>query len=341
MNDKFFLSGDLNQILSETESELMTLRHARIVITGASGFIGRWLSKTLIEANKEFSLGLELLLFGRKTLPILSYENSSKILWKSHNFYESKKALNFGFTHAFHASTPSNVHTGSAEIHKIKGVALNSFESLLDDAELSGNRPNLVHLSSGGVYEDSHNYKIYPVSEFKKIREIDENFNYTSTKLALETKINIATENNVIKGSNPRLFAFYGPHLPTDVHFAIGNFIKNAINGEPIEIKGNSATIRSYMYPVDLVTLLMKILVNPTSSPINVGSVNQMTILDAARRISSVFGDTKLNISKVVENPTSYFPSMLVAEKMYNFKELVTFEDGLERWKTWLEMQPR
>jgi hypothetical protein len=66
-----------------------------------------------------------------------------------------------------------------------------------------------------------------------------------------------------------------------------------------------------------------------------------MTILDAARRISSVFGDTKLNISKVVENPTSYFPSMLVAEKMYNFKELVTFEDGLERWKTWLEMQPR
>ncbi|WP_368359675.1 hypothetical protein [Marinitoga lauensis] len=38
-----------------------------------------------------------------------------------------------------------------------------------------------------------------------------------------------------------RGFAFVGPYLQLNLHYAIGNFIKNAINNEPIVIKSDGS----------------------------------------------------------------------------------------------------
>ena len=296
MNKNYFLPQDISQIINSTELDLLKLKNARIVITGASGFIGRWIAKTLIEANKELSLDLNLLLVSGKTQPTLDSKNSPKVVWKSIDFTSSIQDLNFGFTHGIHASTPSNFHTGSEDEIKTHDVAVNSLESLLSDARISRNLPNLVHLSSGAVYVDSHQYDGRAISEKDPIRSPGEDINYVNTKLTLEKLISTETDMKIVKGSNPRLFAFYGPHLPMDAHFAVGNFVKNAIERKSIEVRGNPATIRSYMYPLDLVSLLIE--------------------------------------------ASSYYPSMAAAEEIYGFREQVTFEDGLRRWKFWLENQP-
>lgn len=335
------LETDTQQILTSLSHDLPKLRDSRIVVTGASGFVGKWITKVLMVANEQFSLNLHVLLIGGKTFSSMNRHNTKNFAFKSIDFSTAGNFLDFGFTHAFHASTPSNIYSGSLDFVKTNLVALNSMDFLLKDAIRSKIRPAIIHLSSGAVYAKSHDFDKQGLDENQPVRQFQEDVDYARTKLQLEELINEMNTQGIIYGSNARLFAFSGPYLPLDAHFAIGNFMKNAIDGKPIQIFGNPSTIRSYLYPVDLVILLMKILIEPRISVTNVGSKNPVTLEKVAKTVSKIFGRRDVVVSHQYSEPSSYFPSMFEAEKNYNFSEQVSLEDGLIRWKKWLTSQPR
>ena len=84
-----------------------------------------------------------------------------------------------------------------------------------------------------------------------------------------------------------RAFAFLGPYLPLDAHFAAGNFLRDALAGGPILVRGDGTALRSYLYPADLVVWLLRMLLRGRRGrAYNVGSDEVVTTAQLARRIS-------------------------------------------------------
>ena len=91
-----------------------------------------------------------------------------------------------------------------------------------------------------------------------------------------------------------RCFAFAGEDLPRDAHFAIGNFIRDAIERPEITVNGNGSPIRSYMHQSDLAHWLLTLLQRGASgNAYNVGSDEAISIADLALLVRDIVSSEK------------------------------------------------
>lgn len=109
-----------------------------------------------------------------------------------------------------------------------------------------------------------------------------------------------------------RCFAFVGPWLPRDQHFAIGNFINNILEKSPIVVKANHRVYRSYMYSDELVEWIMTIVDHAsTECPIyNVGSDQEVMLGDLAEKLALSYG-VYAHVNKMTTDKIDrYIPSV-------------------------------
>lgn len=108
-----------------------------------------------------------------------------------------------------------------------------------------------------------------------------------------------------------RCFAFVGPYLPLDRHFAVGNFIGDVINGKPITVLSKHRVFRSYMYSDDLVRWLLTIADTNkyTNETYNVGSDQPVLLHDLAKWMANEYSvDCKVEEITSADTDT-YIPS--------------------------------
>ena len=80
-----------------------------------------------------------------------------------------------------------------------------------------------------------------------------------------------------------RCFAFVGEDLPLNAHFAIGNFVRDALMAKEIVVKGDGSPLRTYLYQNDLAKWLTTILEKGLSGhAYNVGSDEVISVADLA-----------------------------------------------------------
>lgn len=119
-----------------------------------------------------------------------------------------------------------------------------------------------------------------------------------------------------------RCFAFVGPYLPRDRHFAIGNFLEDGLCRRDINVSSNHLVYRSFMYSDDLIEWLMAICqaASPSCPTYNVGSDECVEIGDLAKNIATRFGVNLSIASDRSAGTDFYIPSIEKAKKLLQLK---------------------
>ena len=166
---------------------------------------------------------------------------------------------------------------------------------------------SVLHTSSGAVYGRQPSEITHNIEDFIGGQDVyDKSAAYGEGKRVAEMLGNIYYNSHGVPSKMARCFAFVGPYLPLDIHFAVGNFIRDVLNGNKIVIKGDGTPFRSYMYASDLAIWLWTILVfGENCRPYNVGSDDDLNIGELASLVAS-FSESEKEIE--IRTPKSGAP---------------------------------
>jgi dTDP-glucose 4,6-dehydratase len=340
------LTDDLNHILRRGADLWDDLRGARLFITGGTGFFGKWLLESLAWANRHRGLGAQAVVLTRR-LDAFRTEAPHLANDAGIHFHDGDlRTFAFPpgrFTHVIHAATPSDVLPSQDDPELMLDIIVNGMRRVLEFAR-HASVSRLLFTSSGAVYGRQ------PAS----LRHVDEDFpgapdtfdvrwTYAIGKRTAEHLCAIACERHGLAVTIARGFAFVGPYLPLDAHFAIGNFLRDGLAGSPIRVAGDGTPFRSYLYAGDLAVWLWKILLRGTPArAYNVGSEHDLSIAQLAEKVAAYFGTT-VQIAKAPEPgrlPERYVPATARAREELGLETWIGLDEAIERTVRWHRGRP-
>ena len=225
------------------------------------------------------------------------------------------------FDAIIHAAT-SAVTTLSDE--EMTSVILDGVRHVVDFAKAAECR-TILFTSSGAIYGP----RTEPAAESDACNPTTA---YGKGKLAAEQML----INSGLDVKIARCFAFVGPYLNRKIHYAIGNFIQDCLDGNPITINGDGTPLRSYLYADDLVEWLFAILESGESGrPYNVGSSHALSILELAETVRRVLGTNNEIIVKGQAEPGAkpsvYVPEIGRAQGELGLSVSVSLDEAIRR----------
>lgn len=340
--DAWTLANDLDDVLEATSAIWPALRGARLFVTGGTGFIGCWLLESLRHADREFSLDIEVTVltrdpdgFRRKLPHLGAYPAFSFIAGDVARFTSPDGA----FSHVIHAATDASAHLNEHNPLQMFDTVVAGTRRVLEfAAEKKADR--VLFLSSGAVYGQQP-WEMERVAEswIGAPRCTDARNTYAEGKRAAEMLCAIFAKQFGLAISIARIFALLGPYIALDIHFAAGNFIRDAMAGRPVVVNGNGLPCRSYLYAADLTVWLWHMLVRAEpGKAYNVGSDESVSIRELAERTARVIGtgeSTVLGAADSGWNPGRYVPDTSLAGRDLGLYKTVSLDEAIRRTALW------
>jgi len=315
------------------------LRGARVFITGGTGFVGTWLLESLASADDELHLGVNATVITRNPegfaskAPHLATHRSITLLEADACTFPFPEGE---FPFVIHAATER--HFNSVPEHPLGTFDrdIKATRRVLEFARTHGTK-RLLFTSSGAMYgKQPPELTHIPEDYAGAPGTMDVQSAYGQAKRVSEWMCAMYAAQYGFDALIARLFAFVGPHLPLDANFAVGNFIRDAMQGGPIRIAGDGTPYRSYLYAADLALWLWTILLKGESCrPYNVGSGEAITISELAKMMGCEVEIARQPVPGAA--PARYVPSVERAEKELGLRPLVGLEEGIRRTRAWHE----
>jgi dTDP-glucose 4,6-dehydratase len=334
---------ELDTIVVQPSGVWSMLREARIFITGGTGFYGTWLLESLVHAELRLALGVEVVVLSRnperflagnpflQNRPFLSFLEGDI---RTFPFPEGK------FSHVIHAATEASEKLNKENPLLMIDTIVEGTRRALDFAVQAGAQ-HFLHTSSGAVYGDlPASIGLVPESYLGGPDISQPKWAYGEGKRLAELLCCIYGERHQISVTNARCFATIGPGLPLDTHFAIGNFIADALAGRDINVRGDGTPIRSYIDVADLTVWLWHILVfGKAGNAYNVGSEKGYSIGEIAYKVRDTLApnqEVKILGQAIPQQLASiYVPSTLKAREELGLALTIPLEQSIRNTAAW------
>lgn len=310
----------------------MSISH--LFVTGGTGFFGKALLRYWTESTTNRPSQVSILT--RSPNGFLNthpeFNNLDWVTFYKGDITHKDTFPDISCSHVLHAATDSTVGPTLPPIDRYDQI-VSGTRNVLDFAVRAGATRFLL-TSTGGVYGQ-------PPQEMDRIPETYCGFPdhlrpenaHSVAKLAAEHLCILYGHQFGIEPVIARCFAFVGIDLPLDVHFAIGNFIRDATQGHDIIIQGDGTSVRSYLDQHDLSVWLTRLLQAAHPHTVyNVGSENAISIKDLATLVRDLVHPT--GSIQILGKPgnkaaTRYVPDTRLARETLGLSETVSLPDAI------------
>jgi len=337
--NKYDIESDLNFIFNKCINEFNLLSNKSILITGGTGFFGKWFLELIFYANKNYNTNILTTLITRnKTKFFLEnphYENNKFLKIIQNDILDLKK-INDKFDFLLHMAATSATETFNGETDDKKINTLSDGAKNIMEIAIENNISKILFTSSGVVYGSSSKDMKVESDEGSSL-DLEKRNGLAKGKILAEDIISDLSLKNNINYKIARCFSFVGPYLPLDIHYAIGNFINDAVFKDKILINGNGSPYRSYLYISDTLIWLIKLLVGNEEGIFNVGSERRIQIIELANMVRDIIAPSKKVIiqEKVIHEGNFkrdvYLPNTEKIRNALGVQEWTSLEESINK----------
>ncbi|MFX0031656.1 MAG: NAD-dependent epimerase/dehydratase family protein [Candidatus Hodarchaeota archaeon] len=346
------ITQDIDEIINRLNKESISFKNRIILVTGGTGFLGSWVCDVLVK-QEALCICLDNLSSGR-------FDNVAHLMQKD-NFrfinHDISEPIYFGLTHhpkgvcigdikkidiVMHmASRASPFEFKRFPIPILKSNTLGTMNAL---GIAKAHNALFFYTSTSEVYGNPPNDAI-PTSEeyFGHVNPVGPRSCYDESKRAGEAFVKAYELQHKIKTKIVRIFNTSGPRIRHGPEFGrvIPNFIFQALNDEDITIFGDGSQTRSFIYVIDEIEGILKMVHNEkaTGEVINLGNDKEYTILELAKIIKELVNSNSRIIFKAlpIDDPVKRCPDLTKAKKLLNWEPTTSLREGLKKTIAWFK----
>ncbi len=343
-----------DEIIERMATELDYLSGARVLITGASGFLGTHFVHTLLRLNDQKVL--------KTPLHVTAMDNQLLGEGTWHYKPEDRKDLTFltqsvcdpfdwsSWTHIIHAaSIASPTFYRRFPIETIDANVL-GLRRLLDLAVAYSPR-SVLFFSTSEIYGDPDPSQI-PIREdyWGNVNCTGPRACYDESKRLGETMCLAFHQVHQVPVKIARPFNNYGPGMKIGDRRVIPDFCQNILHGEDLRIYSDGHSRRTFCFISDAMTGYLKLLgSNHNGVPINIGNDQpEISVRElAGLMIKTTSSDLRTSFALsddehyVTDNPKRRCPDISRARELLGYEPRVGLEEGLLRtYQSFTEDRP-
>lgn len=316
-----------------------------LLVTGGTGFFGRWLLALVNQLNRA-EADIEVTLVSRDPAAFLAalpgYRDCAWLRWQATDIRRLGPLPGRPAQLIVHAAADTSAAAHAQPLALFETITEGA-RRVFDLAVQSGCERVLI-TGSGAQYGDLPSDRGVPEQHAGACPSNQAGSAYGEGKRAQETLAALYAQAHGLPVVMTRCFAFAGPGLPLDAHFAIGNFVRDALFADEIVLNSSGEAVRSYLHGADLAAWLLLLLVRgEPGQAYNVGSDQPVTIAElAARVIARVAPHKPLRILGRPEGAArSYYVPDTSRAKALGLQTWTSLDGCIDSMAHWARALPR
>jgi dTDP-glucose 4,6-dehydratase len=297
---------------------------ARVVITGAAGFIGSHLAEALLDRGHTV-IGIDNLLTGDvANIAHLANRDFHFIKHDVTNYIYIDGPVDF----VLHWASPASpIDYLELPIPTLKVGALGTHKALGLAKEKGA---KFVIASTSEVYGDPLEH---PQKEtyWGNVNPIGPRGVYDEAKRFAEAMTVAYHRYHGLDTKIVRIFNTYGPRMRVNDGRAVPAFISQALRNEDVTVFGDGSQTRSFTYITDLVDGILRLMQSDANDPVNIGNPREMSLKELADTIIRMSGSSSKLVYRPLptDDPKVRRPDITRARSVLGWEPKVSLEEGL------------